>query len=281
VRGGAGFQGWLQARAGNSFSERRHVQGATCREAVDALAVVAAIALRSPAPADPAASPLPTDVIAAPVPSDSTTPSARDAFAVTEPAAVVAVAPAAKVEGAYAVTLDGGLELGLVPGQAVPVLELSLARGTFIGTPTEGGRGRPVGPWLRLGAALLGNVSHRALGETTDVGGQRLTVGACLAPGPELRGLVILTCADLSAGMIGTRFTNATGGKSPVRTSGFGALGLAIDVRYDLTRWFHLGLRLGGGALTDAITARRDDGSEIFRSSRFTGHASFGLGAHF
>lgn len=283
AKSGAGFQGWLQVRAGNTVSKRRQVHAATCADAVDALAVVAAIALRPgqtaasipPAPAsvtEPAAGPTASDLTLSPGP-DSVAP-ARVASAALE----VEAGPV-RFDNVYALTLSGGLEVGVVPATPVPVLEMSIARGTFVTGPD--GRGRLVGPLLRLGAGLMADVTYSAQGETTSVGGQRLTAGVCVAPIYDKRGLVVLTCANLAAGLIGTRYTSPTGAKSVVKTSGFGSLGLEVDGVYNIGRVLHLDLRVGANVLAAPITAQRDDGSEIFRSSRLAGQASLGLGAHF
>jgi hypothetical protein len=276
VRTREGFSGWLQVSDARGASRRREVHAVGCGEAIDALAVVAAITLRGQPEAEPS--------MAAPPPDLTPAPASPDAAPAAAPGAVLGTrapleATAPSIGASYAVTLSGGIELGLVPSLAVPVLDLSISRGTFI--RTADGRSRLVGPLLRFGGALMANVKRRAGGETTDVGGQQLSVAACLAPTYDPQGLVVLTCANLTAGLIGMRHTGIGGVKSAAKTSGFGAIGLEVDGLYNLVGHLQLVVRLGAGALTDRITAERDDGSPIFRSSRFVGTASFGVGGHF
>jgi hypothetical protein len=255
---GAGFQGGLVVEVDGRRSKRREVRGATCAEAVEALAIVAAMVLRP-----------------------EVAPAGQALLALEEPAAPPRTVPVAaavvtaagpRIEADYAVTLAAGVAVGVVPARAMPVIDLSVVRGSFI--TNSDGRGRAVGPLFRFGLSLLADVT--ANGGATTVGGQRVSVGACLAPVHDPRGLVLLSCANLAAGLVGTRFSD-TGATS---TTGFGSVGLEGDARYNLGR-MHVDLRLGVDALTNPISARRPDGTEAFHSSRFVGYGALGVGAHF
>ena len=91
----------------------------------------------------------------------------------------------------------------------------------------------------------------------------------------------MLTCLELTAGMIGSSSIDRETNAKHVETFGFGSVGAALEAEYNLGRHFHVALRAGANALVAPIVVDGADRRELFRSSRYTAYATLGLGGHF
>jgi len=266
AKGASGYAGSFRVRRPQGDSAERAVHAPSCHEVVDGLAVAAALALKAspshapePVPAlPPAAPPL------APQP-----PTLRDEGAAPER---LALGPA------FTLTAFGGLAFGLVPSTPMPRYELSV---TWASLAREANRGRIVGPVMRLGLNLYGGVTHEMNGISTKLGAQALTVGPCYAPLYDDRGLVLMTCLDLTAGLMGAASTDRETGATHSDSFGFGSIGAGLEAAYNIGRHFHVAFRAGAHALVAPIAVKGADGSELFRSSRYNGFATIGAGGHF
>jgi hypothetical protein len=160
----------------------------------------------------------------------------------------------------------------------MPRYELSFTWATL---EQRGNQGRLLGPVMRLALALHGNVTYDASTASTTLGAQSLTAGPCYAPIHDVRGFALLTCLELTAGMIGASSIDHETKAKHMETFAFGSVGGALEAEYNLGRHFHVALRAGASALVAPIAVDASDGRELFRSSRYTAYATLGLGGHF
>ena len=261
---GSGYVGSFRVRRSQGDSAERAVHAPSCHEVVDALAVIAALALQASSAQAEQAVPSPPPMAVALAPQ-----TVRDEGA----------APQRLVLGpAFTVTAFGGLAFGLVPSTPMPRYELSV---TWASLAREANRGRIVGPVMRLGLNLYGGVTHEMNGVSSKLGAQALAVGPCYAPVYDERGLVLLTCLDLTAGLMGASGTDRATGVAHSDSFGFGSVGVGLEAAYNIGRHFHIAFRAGANALVAPISVKGADGSELFRSSRYNGFASIGAGGHF
>jgi len=275
---GDGYAGRFRIARPQAVSTAREVHGATCFEVVDGLAVVTAIALQSSANESAAT----TLVSAEPVVVAETDASPVREAATTSPASRTPDERdgprAVQLGPAFTVTGFGGLSFGMVPSTPMPRYELSLTWATLA---RQANQGRLLGPVMRFALGLHGNVTYDAGGASTTLGAQSLTAGPCYAPLYDERGFALLTCLELTAGLIGTSSVDRETNQKHTKTLGFGSVGGALEAEYNLGRHFHLALRSGANALVAPIVVEAADGRELFRSSRFTAYATLGLGGHF
>jgi hypothetical protein len=277
------FRGTLQERRGADASVARDVHGASCEEVVDALAIVAAIALRSPSAAPSNAEPKSVSPATPPVPPR---PPLHAAGAKIWPVPfrtgqkLVAVeAGTVRFGSVTNLTAFGGLAFGVVPGLTLPRLDITFSRANFVTLPGE--TSYLVGPILRLRSTLYPNVERRAGELTTSVGGQGIGVGPCYSPLYDAGGLELLFCLELGAEFFGLRTKNASGTTVQDKTTGRGTLGLGTELTYNLGRHVQIALKLGAEGATNPISAERADGGRIFESSQFSGYSMLGIGGHF
>jgi hypothetical protein len=266
ARDAGGYVGSFRVGRPQGDSAERAVHAPSCHEVVDGLAVAAALALQASPPhaAESVPSPPPVAPPLAPQP-----PTRRDEGAAPER---LSLGPA------FTLTAFGGLAFGLVPSTPMPRYELSV---TWASLAHEANRGRIVGPLMRLGLNLYGGVTHEMNGISTKLGAQALTVGPCYAPLYDDRGLVLMTCLDLTAGLMGASSTDRETGAANSDSFGFGSVGASLEAAYNIGRHFHVAFRAGSNALVAPISVKGADGSELFRSSRYNGFATFGAGGHF
>ena len=266
-----GYVGSFRVGRPQGDSAERAVHAPICHEVVDGLAVAAALALQASPSHAAESTPSPPLGASPPVaPPPAPPPSTlRDEGAAPER---LALGPA------FTLTAFGGLAFGLVPSTPMPRYEVSV---TWASLAREGNRGRIVGPIMRLGLNLYGGVTYEVDGVSTKLGAQALTIGPCYAPLYDANGLVLMTCLDLAAGLMGTSSTDRETGATHSDSFGFGSVGAGLEAAYNIGRRFHVAFRAGASALVAPITVQGADGSELFRSSRYNGFATIGAGGHF
>ena len=280
---GDGFVGSFQVRDREGLSKPREVNGISCTEVIDALAVVTAIALR------------PNADDATAVPTEDAPTSQADL-----PAATPTPKPAAKrFQGAsgwgwgsmpvtagtlrfdpqVSIGFNAGAAVGQFPSLVLPRFEASFHIANFVTAPS--GAQRITGPIVRGHASLLGPATIHSGDTKTLVMGQAVGFGICGSPHYDSRGLILLGCLELGGGLMGLETKDRTGAKIQNKTAGFGTVGLVVEAEYSLTRGFYVGAKLGVDSFAGQITAERADGSRIFTSSSVSGYGLFGLGGHF
>ena len=280
---GDGFVGSVQIRDREGLSKPREVNGTSCTEVIDALAVVTAIALRPNA--------------------DDATTAPTQAEPVTQTNPQVAVLPEKPTEKRFqgssrwgweslpvgagtlrfdpqvSISLNAGAALGQFSSVALPRLEVSFHIANFVTMP--GGAQRMTGPIVRGHLSLLGPATKQSGDTQTLVMGQSVGFGICGSPHYDSRGLVLLGCAELGGGIMGLETKDSSGAKIQTKTAGFGTVGLVVEAEYNLSKAFQLGVKLGVDSFAGQITAERADGSRIFTSSPVSGYGLFGIGGHF
>jgi hypothetical protein len=281
---GSAFTGSLQVNRLDSASGAREVQGATCQEVVDALAVVAAIELREAQDAAPSAVTQPKPEAPAALTATPTSPVVEgfNGRSTWGPDEVPVSAGTLHFKPLLSFTISGGVQLG-----PVPRLVLSRYDGVFrfanvVTTPD--GQQRLNGPIWRARLSVLGlpYQSYRSGGTTTNFGwGFASGLGACWAPHYDTQGLTLLDCADLGFVQSGFQTQESNGSRLPVKLFAFGTMGPVLEIEYNLGRHFHLGVKAGADLVVGQFTAQRSDGSRIFDSTPWSVHGTLGLGMHF
>jgi hypothetical protein len=284
-REGGGFAGSLELRSGTELSEPRQVQGASCAEVSDALAVVTAIALQRDATALPAtavASPaVPAAAVVAPpavVPPPSVESSGPLEVVMARKDLLV---PSGKLvlDHTSAFSLVGGAQLGAIPGVVLPRLDFDITRTNVVKTP--GGSAFVLGNQFRVRWTLLGLAEHRAQGYQTSLLGLKAGVGGCTPLSYNPNALILKVCSDFVVGVIDLTTTSPNGGVRREKTQGLATASLEANLQYNLSRLFHLDFRAGGELWLNRISAERDDGSRLFQSPLFNAHVLVGIGLHF
>lgn len=267
----AAFTGSVMVRA--SGASVRHVRAADCEQAMQAVALITAAALHeSTAPV--------ADALNAPTPAATPVAASTRLERVGQFGADgVQVGPGTLVfDNQMAFSLGVGIELSAVPGPALPRYELSFTRANYVTTPD--GNHYLGGGWLpRLRLALIGTGEYESHGERARVDLVETSFGGCTALSYDLEGLVMLACGELGVGLGNVDVHDASGAAAPAQSVAFGLAGLDLETRYALGP-FHIGLKLGATAAS-RWTAERADGSELFRSSPFSGHALIDVGVHY
>jgi hypothetical protein len=267
---GEHFIGTLKLKHEAEPETERKVQGATCEEVADALAVVTAIAIRG-SEAAPAVKPTNIDSKSAPLRLRATD-DIRDAD-------IKVTAGEVKIRQPIMITAFGGATFGLIPNTAVPRIDLDVNFTRFMVTPDA--KTRRIGIIYRVNIGTYGPAKYRSSdGHVTNAFGFAGTATACLSPLYDTAGFVLLGCSGFGAGLM---YYDTVGPRAPSATQE-AALAMAVfnvQAAYNLSRYVHVALRLDGEAHLGRPGATRNNGSELFRSSFLTGSASAGLGLHF
>lgn len=304
--GGGEHTGSLELRQGELGSDARQLHAASCREVAEALAVVAAIALRgtSDSPTPPVVSPPEpaNGVTVAPVskaPAGNTVRS-EDTTTRTPPAPappaernerrlravgvwgdeqVPVSAGPLQVKRNFAATLSGGVVLGAFPDLVLPRYDLTLLRTNFIVTPEH--QSLLIGNVFGVRWSYLGSATRRQAGYTTDLNGFKAGVNACTSLHYDTEGFVALLCSSFTVGLMHLETKEASSNYVQSKVIGLGAASLDLDARYNIGKYFHVGLMAGGEAWVGKLSAERADGSELFHSRLFNANVQLGLGFHF
>lgn len=280
----AGYRGTLQTTNEDATSALREVRGATCREVVDALAVVSATALNpeqaqakpsesaEPAPAPPKAlEPAPTTSAFSQGPLRATKSLIN--------AQIPVEAGTLRFDYARAVTLFGGAQFGLVPHTVMPRYDLSFSGAPLVTTP--GGKSYIHGAIPRFRLGYLGQGTYKSDDTNSEVRAVTFALGICWSPVYDTRGWVALLCAEYGAGLVNIKTRDAQGAEIQNKSKALGFAGLGFESQYNLGSLFHIGLKLGADFMVDSFSAERADGSRIFESSLFSGYGMLGVGIHF
>jgi hypothetical protein len=287
-----GFGGSLVVGSGGVTSRAREVQGKTCPEVVDALAVVTAIALDPQVNAPGAVQPTPTVRPAASAPTSRTAPTESPAVASPPrdrpPPIHAASSFGAKTLRVTAGTVrlhsridivgSGGVVLGLVPGQLMPRMDVTATRANFVTLPN--GESHLLGTIPRMRWSLLANRSFDRGDTAFDVGGQQLGVGLCASPYYHEDGWVFVGCAELAVGLLQFK-VREPGLSERTETTAFGQFGVNAEASYRFGRHFVISAKLALEAPESRVRLRRADGSDLFRSSAVMGSGTLGLGGSF
>jgi hypothetical protein len=281
-----GYRGTL--RMGASDPGTRDVHGASCREVVDALAVVMVSSL-GPAGSTAVSPPASDAPSGAPPrskePEDPPSPPAAAAPAV--PSGHVSIAPREVTVGPGTLRFDhdmaisgyGGVTSGIVPSAAMPWVQLELTRTNVVRTPD--GQSYHTLPTVRLHLDLFLGADYHSRYGTTSTNGFGVGADICRPLYYDETGFQFLFCAEFTVGYFGLKTTSPQGVDGPVALEGLGMVGPALDLVYNIGRHFNVGLKAGGDVVFGPLEARASDGSQIFESSRFTMNGMFGLGGHF
>jgi hypothetical protein len=279
-RSGPGFRGSLKVNAADGASAPREVHAEGCGAVVDGLAVVTAIALggSGDAPADP-----PRGALAVSSPP-AAPPQSEDTslHAVTGPGTQTIRVEAGDVafERAFAASLSGGFVVGLVPGLTLPRYDLSLSNASVVTSPD--GKHYLLGNVISVRVSFLGGATLRTSNSETDVSGASWGIDLCRSLHYDTRGLVFLFCGEYTGGELTFDTHDMVAGKTISKLEGFGQAGFNFQLRYNLARHFHVGVRVGGDiAIGSPLSAERADGSEVFAPTgqlRLSGYALGGVG---
>lgn len=280
--------GSLQLRFDEAVSDPRRVHAESCAQVAEALAVVAAIALRGPEeiaqpnaaqsspPATPESRPLPAPTVtAAEVPRETRLRPVGmwgdEKLSVTK--------GELEVRSTSSVTLSGGVVLGAIPGVVLPRYDLTLSRTNFITTPQQSSH--IVGAVVSVRWSYLGTATYRSDGFSTDINGFKAGVNACASLTYDTRGFVALFCSGFAVGLVHLETRDAASDYQQSKDIGLGAATVELDTRYNIGKLFHVGLTVGGDFWVSKLTAERADGSELFHSNLFNANLQLGVGLHF
>ncbi len=286
-----GYRGTL--RMGSSDEGAREVHGATCRDVVDALALVAVSSLgpaealpASPttserAMAPPAPQPTPAEAPIAPRVANlpDRRPEDRTRAAPLEPLLVPAGTLTFDSTNSFGVF--GGVMTGLIPKVVVPRIDFIEAARTNLVTSPDGHTYR-VWPTVRLHGSLFPSLKyHSAYGMTNASGGLALGADVCGAVYYDRNGLQVLVCPEFMVGYTAVTTTTPPGVRVDNGLEGFGTVGLGLDLTYDVGRHFQVGLKTGGAVLLGGLKAEASDGATLMQSSKWSLHGMLGAGGHF
>jgi hypothetical protein len=289
-----GVTGAFQVREAETATNKREVHGQSCGEVVDALAVVTAIALRADADADAAGVVAPAAVVAPPVAPPVATPSPPKGPAEPPPAdrlrGSTRIFPprTEKVEvGAGTIrfelqrnyTLSAGVVVGMIHSLVIPRYDLTFVVAPFVTTP-EGAQRIP-GLVFQLRLSALGPSTYRSLDTTTDVSGFSFGIGLCQSPRYDTRGLMLLFCGEYGGGLMGLETKGVGGSQIQSKNAGYGTINVGGEIQYSLGSIFHVGAKIGGSLNVGDVTAEREDGSQIFKTSVLSAYGLLGIGLHF
>ena len=176
-------------------------------------------------------------------------------------------------------TLSAGVQLGAIPGVVLPRLDFDITRTNVVRTPDA--QAFVLGNQFRVRWTLLGPAQHRAPGYETSLFGLKAGVGGCTPLSYDPVGLIFKACSDFAVGVIGMTTQPGNGGARREKTQGLATASVEADLQYNLSRLFHLELRVGGELWLNRISAEREDGSRLFQSPLFNAHVLVGVGIHF
>lgn len=287
--------GSLELRLDDMASDQRQLHAASCAEVAEALAVVAAIALRgADEPSEPVAAPPAATPEPAPPATSSAPPAPRPAPAAAPPPPsetrlrpiglwgndqVPVTAGPLQVKRALTTTVSGGAIFGAIPGVVLPRFDLTLSRTNFITTPERSSF--LIGNVLNAGWSYFGGVTHHTGVYSTTIHGFKAGVSSCTALTYDTQGFVALFCGGFHVGLVNLETKEAGTDYQKDKMTGFGAASLSFETRYNIGNHFHIGASAGGEMWLGTLSAERADGSKLFESRLFNANVQLGLGVHF
>jgi hypothetical protein len=286
--------GSLELRLDDVASDQRQLHAASCAEVAEALAVVAAIALRGGDSAEPdAAPPVAASEPAAPV-AASPPPVATHAPAVVPPPAsetrlrpiglwgndqVPVTAGPLQVKRTLSATVSGGAIFGAIPGVVLPRLDLWISRTNFITTPEHSSF--LIGNILSAGWTYFGGVTRETGAYSTTIHGFKAGVNSCSAVTYDTQGFVALFCGGFMVGLASLETKERGSDYHQDKVTGMGAASFSFEARYNIGQHLHLSGSAGGEMWLGPLSAERRDGSKLFESRLFSASAQLGIGVHF
>jgi hypothetical protein len=298
-KGDHGFGGTVHVRSGQHATDKREVNGPSCNEVVDALAVVTAIELHAttqdlapvvaasaadkPASTPPYPSAVPRP--GSPEPTAAAPPSPdkrlRGSTRIFPPRreSVVVRAGTLRFDLQQSATVYAGAAVGLIPSVLVPRYDLSGVVANFVTTP-EGAQ-RIAGLVFNLRLSALGRATYRSADTTTDAAGFSFGLDICQSPIYDTTGFVLLLCGEYGGGWMALSTKGLDGIETQSKRVGFGTATLGGELQYNLSSIFQVGIKVGGVLGIGQITAERVDGSRIFASSPWSAYVLLGVGVHF
>lgn len=295
-RAGDDYRGTVRVRTEGRSSGEREVRSPACAEVADGLAIVSALASRSGSLPEPARTEAPE-----PASADTGTAAAAKNEAPASPVNVPQAlrAPSTRlhtvgqfhdetlsvtsgqlgVRNDTAVTLEAGALFGIVPGAVVPRFDLTLARTNFITTPD--GAGHIIGSILRTRWTVFSPTEYRHADWSARLFAFKASIGGCSQLVYDLSGFVLLACGEIGAGVAQVTTKDPNGHTTKDETLGLGTVAVELDARYNMGRFFHVGLTAGGEVWAGQIKAHAGDGSQIFHTNLLGAYAVAGIGVHF
>jgi hypothetical protein len=292
-----GFGGTFQARDRRGATGKRLVNGRSCTDVVDALALVTAIALADPSsetaatsapPLPPAAegrgegAPAPPPATVEPLPAAAPRPAGLRGSTRVGPPRTETIQVGAgplRLDLSRAAMLYGGAASGLVPSVFLPRYALAFTMASFVTTPE--GQQRIMGLVYQLHVDLSGTGTYQSPDTRTEIEGAAFGIAMCQSPHYDSRGLVLLLCGEYGGGYLNLQTKGLDGAMIQSKNVGFGQVSGVVDVQYQLGGGFVVGVRIGGSLKLGDITAERADGSRIFSSSIGSAYALLGAGYRF
>ena len=287
--------GSLELRADDMASDQRQLHAASCAEVAEALAVVAAIALRgADEPSEPVAA-SPVVAVEPAGPEAATAPPAPkpSPAAVPPPPSETRLRPIGlwgneqvpvtagplQVKRALTATVSGGAIFGAIPGVVLPRFDLTLSRTNFITTPERSSF--LIGNVLRVGWTYFGGITRETGAYKTAIHGIKAGVSSCTSLTYDTQGFVALLCGSFTVGVISLDTKESGSDYHQDKVVGTGNASLELDVRYNIGQHFHLSANASGDIWPGTFSAERSDGSKLFESRLFSASAQLGFGVHF
>jgi hypothetical protein len=290
-REASGHVGELELRADEAASDARELRGQSCAEVAEALAVVAAIALRGAkeeagtiappppgtTPSEPVAPPAQGAPSAAPLATPRET-RLRAIGAWGNDQVAVSAGPL-QVRRSLALTLTGGAVLGAIPGVVVPRYDLTFSRANYITTPQ--GSNYLIGGIVGVRWSFLGKATHRSGDFATRISGFKAGAHLCASLTYDTEGFVALFCSGFALGLVHLETEDRTSDYRQSKDIGIGAASIELNCSYNIGKYFHVNAVAGGEFWVGKLAAERADGSELFHSRLFNANLQLGVGVHF
>lgn len=300
------FVGTLRIVRESSNSNSRRVEGTTCSEVVDALAIVAAIELGKssesavPQQGDPS------------TPKDAEQSTPNDAPATVQAAqreSVAAPRPSPQSQGpdtkrqglsgsslrrvdqmtieggtlhfdkARAYNLTAGAEFGWIPNQVVPRLDLSTTVANFVTPPNA--KSLLFGPVLQAHWNWYGPTTNSGSAYDTRLIGMSAGISPCAAFTYDSRGFTAMLCGNFTAGLLWHKTTDKVSRQGTWTETSMATAGAALEGQYNLGSLFQLTARMGFDSHFGRVAPTDPQNRELFRAGIISGYALGGLGIHF
>jgi len=283
----AGYTGVLRLRSEDGESDPRRVRGGSCAEAAEALAIVAALALREaaepvesqPPAAEPSPPTSPEPSSAKPSPPAPETSTRLRQLGTWGPESVPVTNGQLRISQQRTASLSGGVVLGAVPGVVLPRFDVGLMTTSLVTTPE--GTSYLIGGLFGIRWSYFSPASRRDGELVTSLGGFKTGVEACASLTYDTTGFVGLLCSGFAIGIMHVETRDESGGYRRGKEIGLGTASLELRGLYHLGRHAHLGLSAGGEFWVSRLTAERQDGTELFHSRLFNANVQLGAGFHF
>lgn len=269
----------------------REFQGESCAEVIDALALVAATALKEsdeaaiertkqPEPPTEAPAKEPAKEEARPEQPRSRQFSGRSKWGrddVAVPAGIVRFNPI------FAVNVQETFSYGPIPKTMLYTTNIVFELANTVTTPD--GQQRITGPMLRLRYGMsLPEVNYLAGGMKYGIGLQSVAMGICWSPYYNTQGLVLTGCGEVGFQHVGVAAPDELteeSSKDLEQSFILPTLGAVLEARYNLIGKFHVGANLGFQGEMARESVQAFDGTPLFRTLPYAASASLFLGLHF